>query len=96
MASEAEMLVAGVNALFLGCCVWVWRELGRRGINGACCMCLALLVAARLTDWGPPTGDLQTPVGPWRWGLGVAFGFMLLCVLHHLGELIAAARAQRG
>jgi len=96
MTCETGLLVAGINGLFLGCCVWVWRGLGRRGINGACRMCLTLLVAARMTDWGPAPGDLQTSVGLWRWGLGVAFGFMFLYVLHHLGELIAAAWAARG
>ena len=58
-------------------------------------MCLTLLVTARVADWGPVPGDLQASVGPWRWGLGVAFGFMFLYVIHHLGELIATARAAR-
>ena len=93
MALEAGPLVAGINGLFAGCCVWVWREFAWQGINGACRMCLTLLVAARVTDWGPAPSDYQAPVGPWRWGLRVGFGFVFVYVLHHLGALITVARS---
>ena len=95
MTLAAEPLVAGTDGLFLACCAWVWRGLGKRGVNGACRMCLALLAIARVTDWRPAPADLQTPVGIWRWGLRAAFSFMFLLVLHHLAELIAAAREAR-
>jgi hypothetical protein len=95
MTCEAELLMACGNVAFLGCCAWVWRELGRRGINGACHLCVALLASERVADWGPLPEEGQDPVALWRWGLGIAFGSVFLYVLHHVGELIVAARAAR-
>jgi hypothetical protein len=96
MALDTGPLVTGINGLFAGWAVLVWRDLGRRGTSGACRVCLALLVGARLADWTPTAIDLDPPVGLWRWGLSAAFSFAFLHVLQDLGNLIATARGANG
>jgi hypothetical protein len=90
-----EVIVTVVNACLLWGCVWVWRELTRRGVNGACHLCIALLAAERLSDWRLHVDTLPRDLVLLHWAFGALFAAMFLHALYHVGVLVAVARGKR-
>lgn len=95
--TPAEVLSAHVvmsmwEILFLAGAAWVWRELQRMGVNGACQLGLGLLVLLRLSALisSPPTTTGKTM--DWTWLTGTVFSFVFLYTLYHMGVLIRSYR----
>ena len=88
----ARMVMDMCEVLFLAGSVWVWRELARMGVNGACQFGLGLLVLLRLSVAVSSVGALGTDAMSWTWLTGAVFSFVFLYVLYHMGVLISACR----
>jgi hypothetical protein len=93
MGTTLDIVAGAASATILAGCVWVWIELRRERVNGACQLCLALLAAERACGWVAGAERVVRGRALWHWALEALFGFVFLYVLHHVGELIVAARA---
>ncbi len=80
------------EVLFLVGSAWVWQELARRGVNGACQLGLSLLVLLRLSAAVSNVSRPPTEAMSWTWLAGAVFSFVFLYTLYHMGMLISACR----
>ena len=92
--TPTALLVGVIDVGFFVCLTLTWLFLWRRGINGPCQLTLGLLGIAHLAElvrrW--PQGVL--PADPWTWLCQIAFGFVFLYMIVHIGWLIEAARGR--
>jgi len=88
----ARVVMDVCEVLFLAGAAWVWPELARRGVNGACQLGLGLLVLLRLSAAVSNVGTTPTEAMSWTWLTGAVFSFVFLYTLYHTGMLISACR----
>ena len=86
------MVMDTCEVLFLAGAAWVWRELARRSVNGACQLGLSLLVLLRLSGAVTNVGRAPSEAMSWAWLTGAVFSFVFLYTLYHMGMLISACR----
>ena len=86
------LAVAVMDVSFIACLVLTWVFLWRRGINGPCQLSLALLGMVHLGQLACRWPQGVAPVTPWLWLAQMAFGFVFLYTMVHIGWLIEVAR----
>ena len=88
----AQVLAAGLEGLFLGGAIWVWRALMRMNVNGACQLGIVLLVLLRLNGAVFAFSEPERLALNWAWLTEALFCFVFLYTLYHMGVLISVSR----
>ncbi len=88
----SQVVMGACEVLFLAGVAWVWRELMRMRVNGACQMGLALLVLVRLSAAASGAIGPAARALDWMWLTEALFSFVFLYTLYHMGVLISACR----
>ena len=91
-AISAQVVMSLWEVLFLAGVAWVWRELQRMGINGACQLGLGLLVLLRLSALISSINAATDKAMDWAWLTSTVFSFVFLYTLYHVGMLIRSYR----